>query len=126
MTPPITITPAKILSFFIIFSLKNPALSGGVSVGGEDEGGNPSGVKDGGDPSGIKDGTNPSGMECCEGIGVGIESCEGTDPADGAEKYCEDSDPPDADEYGVGINSSEFQSVDDDRWCEGVNLSAEE
>jgi len=35
MMSPTIVTPAKILSFFIIFLLKNPALSGGVSAGGD-------------------------------------------------------------------------------------------
>jgi len=58
MIPPAITTPAAILSFFIIFLLKNfalsgdvpvggfllkdPALSGDVSVGGEGKGGDPS------------------------------------------------------------------------------------
>jgi hypothetical protein len=46
MVPPTIATPATILSFFIIFLLKNSALSGGVSAGGEEvEGGDPSDVK---------------------------------------------------------------------------------
>jgi len=96
-------TPATILSFFTIFLLKNSALSGGVSVGGEGEGGDPSGIKDGGDPSSVKDGGNLSDIE-----------------------WCEDSDPPDADEYGVDIDPAELQSVDSERCCEGVNLSGGE
>jgi hypothetical protein len=103
MAPPMIITPARILSFFI---------TGGVSVGGEES--------ESGDPSGVKEVANPSGIECCEGID--IESCESTDPSD-AEKYCEDSDPSDANEYGGDIDWSEFQSADDDKWYEGVNSS---
>jgi hypothetical protein len=55
MVLPMMATPATILSFFIMFSLKIPALSGGTSVGGEEgEGGDPSGVEDGAKPSGIE------------------------------------------------------------------------
>jgi hypothetical protein len=60
------VTPATILSFFIIFLLKNLALSGGVSVGGEEG--------EGDDPPGVKDGVGPSGID--------IKSCEGTNPSD--------------------------------------------
>jgi hypothetical protein len=46
MVPPTIATPATILSFFIIFLLKNFALSGGVSAGSEEgEGDDPSDVK---------------------------------------------------------------------------------
>ena len=55
ITPLMIATPATVLSFFIIFLLKNSALSGGVSVGGEEG--------EGGDPSDVKDGANPSGIE---------------------------------------------------------------
>ena len=92
--PPMIVTPAAILIFFIIFSLKNPALSEGVSVGGEEG--------EGGGPSGVKDGANPSGVECCEDIdiescecidvesceGIDVESCKGIDV-----KSCEGTDP---------------------------------
>jgi hypothetical protein len=67
MMAPTTVTPATILIFFIIFSLKNFAFSGGGEDGGS---------------SGID--ANPSV------------------PSD-AEKYCEDSDPADADASGVDI-----------------------
>jgi len=100
MTPPTIATPATILRFFIIFLLNNSALSGVVSVGGEEgEGGGPSGVK------------------WCDGASTSdIEWCEGTEPSD-----AEDSDPPEANEYRVGIGSSIYKSVDDNGWCEGVN-----
>jgi hypothetical protein len=80
MMPPTIVTPATILSIFIILSLKNFAFSGG-------EDGNPS----------------------------------------DAEKYCEVSDPSDADANGVVIDSSRCTETgtvddDDDGWCEGVNL----
>jgi hypothetical protein len=130
MVPLTIITPATIPIFFIIFLLKNSALSGGVSVGGEEG--------EGGDPSDVKDGANPSGIEWCEGTGPpDIGSSEGAGPSN-AEEY-EDGDPPDppdADKYGVesvDIDSSENhgflyrherESVDnDDGWCEGVSLS---
>jgi hypothetical protein len=72
-----------------MFLLKNSALSGGVSVGGEEgEGGGAFGVK-------WCDGASTSDIEWCEG-----------------------SDPPEAD---VDIDSSEYRSVDDNGWCEGVN-----
>ncbi|KAF8490808.1 hypothetical protein F5888DRAFT_1739706 [Russula emetica] len=85
MVPPTIATPATILSFFIIFLLKNFASSGGVSVGDEELEG------EGCDPSNVKccDGANPSGIEWCEStpdIGssgcIDIASCEGTDPTD--------------------------------------------
>ena len=106
MTPPMIMTPATILSVFIIFLFKNFAFSRGPSVGG--------GGGEDGDPS-------------------DTELCEGTNPSD-AEKYSEDSedsDPPDADEYGVDIDSCgchETESADDndDGWCEGVNPSGGE
>ncbi|KAF8493269.1 hypothetical protein F5888DRAFT_1636737 [Russula emetica] len=103
MAPPTIVTPAPILTFFIISLLKNSASSEGVLVGGEEsEGGDPS------SPSGIGcENADPSGPS---GIG-----CEDADSSD-AEKYCEDSDPSDADDNGVGTVTSEFQSVDDDRW----------
>jgi len=92
MAPPTIVTPTTILSFFIIFLLRNSALSGGVSVGGEEG--------EGGDPSDVKgcDGAKPSG----------IEWCEGTDTSD-------------ADECGVDSDSSEYDD-NDNGWCEGVNL----
>jgi hypothetical protein len=111
MVPPTITTPATIPIFFIIFLLKNFAFSGGVSVGG--------GEGECGDPSDVKwsDGINPSD----------IEWSKGTDSSN-AGKLCEDSDPPDAGEYGVDIDSSGCQSVDDndDGWCEGVNSSCGE
>jgi hypothetical protein len=77
ITPPMITTPATTLSFFIIFLLKDSALSGGVSAGGEEgEGGDPSGVKDG-------PGVSPSGIEWCEGTDPpDIDSCEGTGASD--------------------------------------------
>lgn len=75
MVPPTIIAPATILIFFIIFLLKNSALSRGVSVGG-DEG-------EGSDPSDVKDGANPSGVEWSEGTDPpDIGSSEGTSPSD--------------------------------------------
>ena len=59
MVLPMTATPITIPIFFIIFLLKNSALSGGVSVGGEgDEDGDTSNVKS-------CDGANPSRIELC-------------------------------------------------------------
>ena len=83
MAPPMIPPPARTLSPFTISSLKNFALSGGVSVGGEEsEGGDPSVVKwsDGGGGSEAKwcDGVNPSGsvvagpdpVSCGGGCGI--------------------------------------------------------
>ncbi len=54
-------TAATILSFFIIFWLKNSALSGGVSAGDEEgEGGNPSGVKDAAAPPALNGANAPT------------------------------------------------------------------
>ena len=54
------VTPPRTKSFFIIFLLKNSALSGGVSVGGEGEGGDASDVK-------WCERDDPSKAECCDG-----------------------------------------------------------
>lgn len=67
-----TATPTTIPIFFVIFLLKNSALSGGISAGGEDdEGGDTSDVKpcDGASPSGIElcIATNPSNVKSCDG-----------------------------------------------------------
>ena len=102
--PPMIVTPAAILIFFIIFSLKNPTLSGGVSVDGE--------VGDGGGPSGAKDDASPSDVECCEGIGVksyegiNVESCQGI----GVESY-----------EGIGVKSCEGIGVES---CEGIDVES--
>jgi hypothetical protein len=86
MVPPTITTPATIPIFFIIFLLKDSALSEGVSVGGEEgEGGEPSGVEDGANPSGIEwcEGTNPSGIGWCEDTDPpDIDSSDGTSPSD--------------------------------------------
>jgi hypothetical protein len=67
MTPPTITTPATILSVFAIFSVMNSALSGGVSVGGEEgEGGAASDVK-------WCDGANPSGSVVARSDPVGCE-----------------------------------------------------
>jgi len=79
MVPPTITTPAATIPiFFIIFLLKNSALSGSTSVGGEEG--------EGGDPSDVKrcDGANPSDIELCEGID--IKSCEGAGDPSSAEE----------------------------------------
>ncbi|KAI0271863.1 hypothetical protein BGY98DRAFT_1005210, partial [Russula aff. rugulosa BPL654] len=77
--------------FFIIFLLKNSALSGGVSVGRDgDEGGNTSDVKS-------CDGANPSGIELCEATNSSdVKSCDGANPS--CIELYEATDPSDAEE----------------------------
>jgi hypothetical protein len=66
MMPPTIATPAKIFIYFTIFSFKNFAFSGGISVGG----------------GGGEDG-DPSDIELCEGADPSdIELCEGANPSD--------------------------------------------
>ena len=54
--------------------------------------------------------------------GSDIELCEGVNRPD-AETWCEIGDPSDVDAYDVDFDSS---ASDDDRCCEGVNLSGGE